>query len=244
MRYILVFVTALMIVSIGIVNAQHTYVLPGYTPQEGVEDGWIPDAATPGLNGTASQTFVQTIQTAPVNWWSGIYDGTDYRWVNIEGDPEATSIYVRCDIEMYVKQVHDVNEIYFHIADNTTQMSAKINGSLHSNNGQWIGIEIPENKDIEKLVGTFDIFNRDISGEYIPVTWELREFLNGAWIPWRIADDIGYGNNGQDHAYWWLIADGEPCDHIYQFRCTINPAYHQPDGRYELDPAICVGPVL
>ena len=100
-------------------------------------------------------------------------------------------------------------------------------------------------KDITKLVGTVDGFGRPIDSETIPVTWELREYdpNSQTWTAWGIGTE-GYGNNGQVHAIWWLIAGGDPCDHTYQFRCSIDPAYHQPDGRYELDPAITIAPIL
>ncbi len=248
MKFSLTVVLLVLLVA-GLSFGQHTYVLPGYTPSVGTEDGWIPDdegtATSLGLAGTASETFAQTTQTSAMNWWSGIYDWGDGEWINIEGEPDATSIYVRCDIEMYVKQIHDANEIYFHIADNITHLSAIINGTISSNNGQYIGIEIPENKDITKLVGTVDIGNRDITSQTIPVTWELREYdpNSQTWTAWRTGDDT-YGNGGKDHAIWWLIAGGDPCDHTYQFRCSIDPAYHQPDGRYELDPALAIAPIL
>jgi len=221
--------------------------------QAGIADGLIPDASgwsppggTPALIGGASDTFVQTWGGGS---WSGIYDDDAYAWVNILGDPDAETVNVLCDIEMYVSESLDANVAYFHLKGDTYDpMSAVFTGLLKSNNGQYLGIEIPANKDITELVGTTDGLGRDVTlaQGYAPidVLWEMRWSLNdGGWSAFTTGTD-GYGNNGQVHAIWWLIDGGKPSNHNFEIRCTISPKYHQPDGQYVLDPNLVVAPEI
>ena len=216
------------------------------------EDGLIPEwngANLPYPEGGASETFTHT--EGGYSWWYGIYDYdlnlAGKAWVNEKGTGgTAGDIDVKCDIELYCYDEIWNPKIYFHIADENVPPPAVVHGSLRSNNGEWIGIEVPETKNLLDLVGTTDGFGRDISDQTIGLLWELQEVAaNGTVIrDWRPADTVGEGASGTIYAMWWLIAYGEPCTHYYNFRCTIKPEVHQPDGHYVLDPVVTVKPAL
>ncbi len=52
------------------------------------------------------------------------------------------------------------------------------------------------------------------------------------------------GNAGQLQGVTWLLANGVQCCHPFTIKVVIKPAFHQPDGRYEMDPLVTVAPVL
>jgi len=208
-----------------------------------VDDGLIPDLPHPG----ASDTFV-TLSGGGA--WDGVYDydagpGVGHPWINIGGDPTSENITVTCDIELYAYEWMSANTVYFHLKGDTyAPMSAIIAGLMKSNNGENVGIELPVGKTLMKLVGAKDGFGRDVAASpgyhAIDVAWELSE--NGT--TWRTADTTGMGTNNTVYAMWWLLANGQPCDHPFWFRITISPEYHQVDGHYTMDPTLVVDPVI
>jgi len=177
--------------------------------------------------------------------WSGIYDYDDYKWICIKGDPEIENITIVCDIEMYCSEELDANKVYFHIADNTQEMKAVINGKLCSNNGQWVGLLFPPGKGPEnppKLVFREDGFGRTFDEnkpDPIPVEFWFKDCYNSEWREGK----WDYGNQTQ-WGIWWLVNNGEPCCCNFSILIKIKPKHHQPDGRYELDPILTAAPVL
>jgi hypothetical protein len=205
-----------------------------------IDDGLIPDLPHPG----ASDTFVRLTGGGA---WDGVYDYDGPNpWINIGGDPGTEDMTVTCDIELYCWEWLSANNVYFHLkGDNYAVQPAVIDGLLKSNNGEYVGIEIPQGKTLLQLVGDKDGWGRDVTKAPgyapIPVTWELSE---DAGATWRQADTIGMGANNTVYAMWWLLAQGQPCDHAFKFRITITPKYHQPDGHYKLDPRVVLDPVI
>lgn len=179
-----------------------------------------------------------------------IYEPSTYEWV---GGTETGKAYftVTCDIEMYMSMHFDATDIYFHIADDRTAMSAYVNGWIASNNGQWLFVssELDE-KHLDKLFFIEDIFGRDRAWHTtngrpipadIPVSWWLKDETDADY---RIGTYSQGGNNGNLWGVTWLIANGQPCTHTFTIRIDIAPAFHQPDGRYEMDPLVTAAPVL
>jgi len=220
-----------------------TAVRNGLIPEA---SGWDPPGGAGPLPGGASDNFVYLWGGG---WWDGVYDddGRPNPWFNTGGDPTIENITVTCDIELYCYEELSANNIYFHLkGDNYDPRSAVITGLIKSNNGQWIGIDLGSpSKNAFQLIGTLDGFGRDVklAPGYapIPVTWELSE---DGGVTWRPADAVSWGTSNTVYAMWWLLANGTPCDHPFQFRVTIDPEYHQPDGQYVMDPVLVLDPVL
>jgi len=177
-----------------------------------------------------------------------IYDPSTYSWVC--GTSTGTDlITITCDIEMYMSMNLEGSDVYFHIADDRQYMEALINGSLSSNNGQHLFVSDDlGNKDLDQLEYVVDEFGRDIAymnskgyDTTIPVEWYLKEPLDPAYRPGQWSEG---GNNGQLHGYQWLLSNGDPCTHPFIIKIVIRPGFHQPDGRYEMDPLVTCAPVL
>jgi hypothetical protein len=202
--------------------------------------------------------------------WSGIYDYDDYRWICEECVGEVEHLDVICDIEMYAWETLDASGAYFHIADaTTTYMEVILNGEFCSNNGMYLGVTIPGQEEKQEppspptLVFIEDGFGRTAqyyidNGRPVPPDIPLSlmfQYYNpdqGSWGYWDgatwVADgwDPGFwswGNNNQDLAWWWNPIK-EVCCHNFRIKVDITPEYHQPDGRYMVDPAFVSAPIL
>src|SRR4030042_4797891 len=183
-------------------------------------------------------TYVQYAN--PYDATGYVYDPVTYSWVG--GTSTGTDlITITCDIEMYMDMHLDASDVYFHIADDRTSMNADIAGYVASNNGQWLFVSSDLGaKDLNNLEYVVDEFGRDLAymitkgyTTTIPVEWYL-------WEPgapdWRPGIASTGGNNNQLWGYTWLLSNGEPCTHQFTIRIKIKPEFHQPDGRYEMDP--------
>jgi hypothetical protein len=179
-----------------------------------------------------------------------IYDPATYTW---EHGTEAGKSYmtVTADIEMYMSMNLDATDIYFHIANDGLQFEAVVHGELCSNNGQWLFVSSElDTKDLTKLFFVQDIFGRDEAWYVangrpvpnpIPVEWWLKDELDADF---RLGTYSQGGNAGQLWGVTWLLANGTQCCHPFDIKVIINPEFHQPDGRYEMDPLVTVAPVL
>ena len=179
-----------------------------------------------------------------------IYDPSSYSWEH--GTETGKSwMTVTADIEMYLSMSLDATDVYFHIATDGTQFEAEINGELCSNNGQWLFVSSElDTKDLTKLFFIQDIFGRDeawyiANGRTvpnpIPVEWYLKDECDADF---RLGQYSQGGNAGQLWGVTWLLCNGEPCCHPFIIKIVIKPEFHQPDGRYEMDPLVTVAPVL
>jgi hypothetical protein len=203
-----------------------------------------------------------------------IFDYDDNTWV-VCGETfweEQTDISVVLDIEMYCRETLEATDIYFHVGDGeaVTQMSTTVNGSISTNNGQYLGLTkvgwtstdgptaLGGSGRCEQLAFVTDGFGRDKAWfetnqpqntpNDIPLTIE---FSDDGGTTWRKIYGTTAGPNdgwsdgtGGLWGYWWLVANGEPCTHDYQFRFTADLVEHEHDGRYELDPLFVVEPYL
>jgi len=227
----------------------------------GVEDGLINPGADTDLwphpnthsGGTVCETFVET---SGGSTWSGIYDYDDYRWICETGSDQP--LMITCDIEMYCSVDLDATDVYFHIADNTTYLDTILNGTISTNSGQYLGIVVASKTSEPTppppaLMFIADGWGRDRDWHEanrpdeiitdIPVSLLFRWQKNdSSWTDWD-AGDWGYGNNGQDFAWWWAPIT-EPCTRPFEIKVDIEPAVHQADGHYDLDPAIVAAPIL
>ncbi|MBN1154702.1 hypothetical protein JXB12_07265 [candidate division KSB1 bacterium] len=179
-----------------------------------------------------------------------IYDPSTYSWEH--GTETGKSYFtVTADIEMYMSMNFDATDIYFHIADDGTEFFAEVDGELCSNNGQHLFVSSElDTKDLTNLFFVQDIFGRtkawyENNGRTvpnpIPVEWYLKDHLDSDFRPGTYSQG---GNAGQLWGVQWLIANGEPCCHPFTIKIVIKPEFHQPDGRYEMDPLVTVAPVL
>lgn len=186
-------------------------------------------------------SWVEYATPYQANGW--IYEPATYEWV---GGSETGKAYftVTCDIEMYMSMHFDASDIYFHIADDRTSMSAYVNGWISSNNGQYLFVSSElDTKDLAHLKFVENIFGTPQTGVAdIPVEWWLTDETDGG--VYREGTYSTGGNNGNLHGITWLIAQGQPCTHYFTIRVDIKPAFHQPDGRYEMDPLVTVAPVI
>ena len=206
-----------------------------------------PTTPWPFIWGTAG-TYVE--YASPYDATGYIYDPSSYSW---EHGTETGKSYmtVTADIEMYMDMHLDATDIYFHIADDGTQYSAVIHGELCSNNGQWLFVSSElDTKDLTKLVFMEDIFGRDRQWytnngrtlpNDIPVEWWLKDECD---TDWREGAYSQGGNAGQLWGVTWLLCNGEQCCHPFRIKVIIKPEFHQPDGRYEMDPLVTVAPVM
>ena len=212
--------------------------------------------ATPELAGSGGLTSGmlpatdndRDFTTYSVQWGGGSYSGiyaatpsgeTGWQTVSETGD---MNVDAWCDIEMYLTETIANQKVYFHIADNTTQMTAYISGSFSSCNGMWMGIAVPAGSDMTLFTGSKDVLDRDISDKSFPCEWGLTD--QGDWGTYRTADSVGYGDNNSVEAMWWLINSGASGYQDYQWKLTILPAAYQADGHYHLDPAVTIMPAL
>jgi hypothetical protein len=188
---------------------------------------------------------------SPYSTTGNIYNPSNYTW-NFGTETGKSYMTVTADIEMYMSMTLAATDIYFHIADDGTQFEALVHGTLCSNNGQWLFVSSEnDNKDLTKLFFVQDIFGRTAAWfasnqpqnvpSPIPVEWYLKDEQDNDF---RLGEYSAGGNNGQLHGVTWLLANGEACCHPFDIKVVIKPAFHQADGRYEMDPLVCVSPVL
>ncbi len=215
----------------------------------------------------AAFAFTQTGPTPPwpYNWGTAgnsvsyqspysadgwIYDPSSYSW---EHGTESGKSYmtVTADIEMYMSMELDATDIYFHIADDGTEFEALVHGELCSNNGQYLFVSSElDTKDLTKLFFVQDIFGRTRAWytangrpmpNDIPVEWYLKDECDADF---RLGTYSQGGNAGQLYGITWLLCNGLQCCHPFDIKIIIRPEFHQPDGRYEMDPLVTVAPVL
>jgi|GEM_PF-4136838 len=206
-----------------------------------------PTTPWPYIWGTAGN---HVSYASPYSATGYIYDPSTYSWQH--GTSTGKSyMTVTADIEMYMSMNLDATDIYFHIADDGVLFEAFVNGELCSNNGQWLFVSSELNtKDLTKLVFVQDIFGRTRQWFIdngrpvppdIPIEWWLKDHTDADYREGQYSQG---GNAGQLWGVTWLIANGEPCCHPFTIKVVIKPAFHQDDGRYEMDPLVTCAPVL
>jgi hypothetical protein len=235
--------------------------------QEGVVgiDGYEPINAA-GKNTDAGADWKNWKYQYGGGTWSGVYGGgptgtgTGGGWIEAGADGDPV-IDIEADIEMYYTETFSDNKIYFHLGNiytaDAAAKTAYVNGSFTSNNGMWIGISFEgANKDetnMEKdsggnytgrvlngMVGSRDVMGRSISTESFDVFFALHDGTG-----WTAPGSYGDGASGTvTDALWWLVNGGAAGTYNVTWKVVIEPDTHQPDGNYNLDPAIVATPVL
>jgi hypothetical protein len=227
--------------------------------QEGTgSDGYAAiDASGQGPATNPNSTNWQ-YQFGGTSTWSAVYSWDSNAWVE-----EATSgvaddsLDIECDIEMFCSTSITDPKIYFHIgniynlvyADRT----ATVAGTMVSNNGQYIGISFDgSSKDsgdfdlntgiiTDAMVGTVDCGGRDISSEAFDIKILMDDGVQG----YRTPDAYGDGAHSTIHdTLWWLVNGGTPGSYSVTWLIELQPATHQPDGNYHLDPVVVAAPTL
>jgi len=186
--------------------------------------------------------------------WSGVYAGGS-GWLT-EAESGSWDFKVEADIEMYCSETISNHNIYFHLGNIYTATAsdkiAYVNGSFSSNNGQYIGLQVPgkTEADFEKSGALFT--GKIIGGmQSDHDTWRPQnnqmdiEILLNQGSGWEAPGSFGAGAHGTiTNAIWWLIGGGAPGTYNYQWRVRLLPGANQADGDYYIDPAIVVAPVL
>ena len=194
--------------------------------------------------------------------WSGVYSWDSNAWVEVTSDGDE-QIEIECDIEMYCECTTSNNKVYFHLgnpyAASEADKTAYVNGTMNTNNGQWIGISFAgTDKTVDDfetdlagdftgrilggMVGSLDIRGADISDQsfdlVVTMTWD-------AGANWHVPGSYGDGAHSTiTDTLWWLVNAGAPGQYTIQWKFVLEPPADQPDGNYELDPMVVVAPVL
>jgi len=226
--------------------------------QEGTgADGYVAINAS-GQNVAADADWTNWKYQYGGGTWSGVYGHNGWIEAATSGD---SVLDVEADIEMYYSEEFVNNKIYFHLGNiytaSTADKTALVTGTFTSNNGMYIGIcftgtskdEADMQKDtggnytgvvIDGMVGTIDVLNRDISGEAFDV-----EFLLDAGSGLTPPVAYGDGASGTVHdTLWWLVNGGAAGTYNVTWQVRLIPETDQPDGNYNLDPAIVGAPIL
>ena len=231
--------------------------------QEGTgNDGYAPIDATG--TGPANPHWTNWKWQTGGGTWSAVYrqDG----WLEESSTGDST-IDIECDIEMHYTEEFSNNEIYFHIGNIFTatpaDLTAIVDGRFTSNNGMYIGTCFTGSEKSEPnmvqdgsgytgeitgaMIGTFDVFHRDISHESFDLTMSLRwsDHSSGVWSAWARPVSYGDGASGTIHdTLWWLVDGGAKGDFDLEWQVVLDPASDQADGNYVFDPAIVAVPLL
>jgi len=190
--------------------------------------------------------------------WFGIYKWGE-GWICQQSTGDDNGILIEADIEMFCSNSIQNHKIYFHFGDisNATpaDKTAYVQGTMTSNNGQWIGLYMPDKDDnsFEKdanneftgrikdaMVGRIDCGGRDISTEKFDVKITL-SWGSGYQPP----DSFGPGAHGSyTDVLWWKVNNGVPGSYNLMWKIELEPDILQADGNYEFDPTLVVAPVL
>jgi hypothetical protein len=192
--------------------------------------------------------------------WSGVYSWDGDAWVE-EVSTGDENLDVECDIEMYASTTTEDNKIYFHLGNpyeaTVAEKTALVSGTMRSNNGQYLGISFyGTSKDedsfeedgggnytgriFDAMVGTVDIGGRDISSEAFDIVITMDNGTGGGYQP-----PVTYGAGAHEtepDCLWWAAMG--PGSFNLTWKIVIEPATHQPDGNYNLDPLMVVAPAL
>ena len=230
-----------------------------YQQEEGTNDAdpVEVDAAGHGPTGNLSDNWTNWIYQYGSGTWSGVYAADD-GWLTADETGDSV-LEIEADVEMYYTESIANNKIYFHIGNiytaTSADLTAYVQGTFSTNNGQYIGISFTGmNKDesnFEKDGGgaftgkIFDALQSDHD------TWRTQdnqmdmEILMNWGTGWQVPVAYGDGAHSTIHdTLWWLVAGGAPGTYSYQWRIRLLPESNQPDGDYYLDPTIVASPVL
>jgi len=183
---------------------------------------------------------------------SGVYAG-DLGW--LDGTPVGTmAVKIEADVEMFVSQTIENNEIYFHLGNLFTatnaDKTANITGTATYNNGMYLGIQFAHGT---KTAADFELATgRIINGmQSDNDTWRAQnnkmdlQILMSWGAGYRTPDTFGVGAHGTiTDTLWWLVDGGTPGSYNLDWQVKLLPTTYQPDGDYYLDPAFVSAPVL
>lgn len=220
------------------------------------------DAAGQGPAGNDSDNWTNWKYQYGLDTWSGVYaSGQGWLTESSQGD---FALKVEADVEMYCSETISDHKIYFHLGNiynaTTADKTAYVNGTLASNNGQYVGISFEHtNKtiaDFEEVGGALtgriinamkadhDTWRTNVFPQYMDV--EILLWYNGYSTQWETPSNFGAGSHGtQQNVLWWYPPNnGNPGSYSFKWRIKLLPEANQPDGDYYLDPVMVVTPVL
>lgn len=197
---------------------------------------WVP--------GIDAGTYVQLSDP----YYSGVtvYNPALVDWGGGAGAYGDGSFSVVADIELYNELYFDATNVRFHIASDSGAMSAVIPGWNAGNNNEAIFITknpaAGQEVDMRFLKQQTTVFG-DVNDPDIPLTWEYCKSQRGSgvWTDWAPCTWSTAGLGGK------LVGVYFPVNTSYwdfKIRVTINPAQHQSDGHYEMDPVVAASPIL
>jgi len=190
--------------------------------------------------------------------WSGVYAGDD-GWVTCDEDGDE-GLDVEADVEMYCSTTTSNNKVYFHIGNiysaTTADLTALVNGTMQSNNGQWIGISFQgqgkSEEDFEKdgggaytgvITGGMQSDHHTYGTQDEQMDLEIKMRWNGG--AWQVPGAYGDGAHSTiTDTLWWLVDGGNAGSYTLDWRIRLLPETDQPDGDYYIDPAIVCAPIL
>ncbi|MFO7956263.1 MAG: hypothetical protein R6X33_04120 [Candidatus Brocadiia bacterium] len=226
--------------------------------QEGTADDGTPsiDASGQGPAGDDSDNWTNWKYQYGNGSWSGVYAAGD-GWL-VADDTGDMGLEVEADVEMYFTQSVSNNKIYFHLGNiyeaTSDDLTAYVDGSFSSNNGQYIGISFD---GTSKTEASFEEDENGLTGVILGGmqsdrdTWREQdeqmdlEILLSWGDGWKAPGNYGEGAHGTvTKTLWWLVDGGNAGTYDYQWRVRLMPEADQPDGDYYLDPAVVSAPVL
>lgn len=195
--------------------------------------------------------------------YSAVYSWDGSAWV-AEDTVGDGSLDIEADIEMYLATTVANNKIYFHLgniyeamtdaATRARDLTAIVNATLTSNNGQYIGFQFNGTKvaaDFDFTTGVVKdamVYTKDIGGRTTPSadtpsTFDIRitrRTNGGAFVP---ASSFGEGAHGTvTSTLWWAPVPAG--NHIFEYKIELLPNANQQDGNYILDPMMVYAPAL
>lgn len=192
--------------------------------------------------------------------WSGVYGDGGWAAEVSGGDSE---VEIEADVEMYASTTTSNNKIYFHLgnvdAATSGDLTAYIDGTLVSNNGQYVGISFLGQG---KTSDDFETDNGDLTGvitggmqsdrhsygtqnEAMDVKFLMKWNGTGGNSGGFVApSNFGAGAHGTiTKALWWKVTSGAG-SYTLQWQVRLLPDDYQADGDYYIDPVVVTAPVL
>lgn len=215
------------------------------------------DGAGHGPTGTDADNWTNWKYQYGSGSYSAVYAGDNGEMVAEQTGDMALD--VEADVEMYITQTIANNKIYFHLGNvysaTENDKTAIVEGTLTSNNGQYIGISFAgQGKDASNFEQIGGAYTGKILGgmQSDHDTWraqnnqmDLLMLMNVDGGPWQVPVNYGDGSHGTIHdTLWWLVNGGAPGTYQTNWLVRLLPTTHQPDGDYYLDPVIVSAPVL
>lgn len=234
-------VMLLMVVALLVLSVSAAMAAPGQA------DG-LAGTPLPGSAGVIGDPFSNWTLTSGAFSNVVMWDIDDSKWVPISGTYPAPNLTMTADVEMRVEESGETS-LYWHVFDTGAYVPAGyLHWGLSQNHPCWVGITKESWGSADGAPGGDATVLKWASG-YAPPKPE--DIAGGDKIPFTVffSQDGGpevasvYTEGAGGWGYW-SPARVPACDHWGYWKIVLDLKYHQPDGRYELDPILQVVPEL